>query len=82
MLPLLKYLTLPSYILITQIMKEGIVKFFNEVKKFGFIKDKDSDNEYFVHVSDLIDDIQENDEVTFEAKEGEKGLYAVNVKRI
>jgi cold shock protein len=82
LLPLLKYLTLPSYILITQIMKEGIVKFFNEVKKFGFIKDKDSDNEYFVHVSDLIDDIQENDEVTFEAKEGEKGLYAVNVKRI
>jgi len=63
-------------------MKEGTVKFFNEVKKFGFIKDKDSDNEYFVHVSDLIDDIQENDEVTFEAKEGEKGLFAVNVKRV
>jgi CspA family cold shock protein len=64
------------------IMKEGTVKFFNEVKKFGFIKDNDSDNEYFVHVSDLIDKIQENDEVSFEPKEGEKGLYAVNVKKI
>ena len=63
-------------------MKEGTVKFFNEVKNFGFIKDKDSDNEYFVHASDLIDKIQENDEVSFEPKEGEKGLYAVNVKRI
>ncbi|MCF8336321.1 MAG: cold shock domain-containing protein [Bacteroidales bacterium] len=63
-------------------MKEGTVKFFNEVKKFGFIKDSESDNEYFVHVSDLIDNIQEDDEVTFEPKEGEKGLYAVNVKRV
>ncbi|MFP4622009.1 MAG: cold-shock protein [Bacteroidales bacterium] len=63
-------------------MKEGTVKFFNEAKKFGFIKDKESDSEYFVHVSDLIDNIQEDDEVTFEPKEGEKGLYAVNVKRI
>jgi len=63
-------------------MKEGTVKFFNEVKKFGFIKDSESDNEYFVHASDLIDSIQEDDEVTFEPKEGEKGLYAVNVKRV
>ncbi len=63
-------------------MKEVTVKFFNETKNFGFIKDKDSDNEYFVHASNLVDKIQENDEVTFEPKEGEKGLYAENVKRI
>ncbi len=63
-------------------MKEGTVKFFDDVKKFGFIKDNNSDNEYFVHVSDLIDKIQDDDEVTFEPKEGEKGLYAVNVKRV
>ncbi len=63
-------------------MKEGTVKFFNEVKNFGFIKDSESDNEYFVHASDLVDKIQENDEVSFEAKEGEKGLYAVNVKKL
>ena len=63
-------------------MKEGTVKFFNATKGFGFIKDKDSDNEYFVHVSGLIDQINENDEVTFELKEGKKGLNAVNVKLI
>ncbi|GAF03555.1 cold-shock protein [Saccharicrinis fermentans] len=61
-------------------MKEGKVKFFNESKGFGFIKDNESDNEYFVHVTGLIDDIKEDDEVTFELKEGKKGLNAVDVK--
>ena len=62
-------------------MKEGIVKFFNETKGFGFIKDKESNNEYFVHVSGLIDKIKENDEVTFDLQEGKKGLNAVNVRK-
>lgn len=62
-------------------MKKGIVKFFNESKGFGFIKDADSPKEYFVHVTGLIDDIRENDEVTFELQEGKKGLNAVKVKR-
>ncbi|VAW24959.1 Cold shock protein of CSP family [hydrothermal vent metagenome] len=61
-------------------MQEGIVKFFNESKGFGFIKDKESNKEYFVHVSGLIDEIREDDEVTFELTEGKKGLNAINVK--
>jgi CspA family cold shock protein len=61
-------------------MKKGKVKFFNESKGFGFIKHSDSDEEYFVHVSGLIDEIREDDEVTFELREGKKGLNAVNVK--
>ncbi len=61
-------------------MKEGTVKFFNNTKGFGFIKDNEDDKEYFVHVSGLIDQIKEADEVTFELKEGKKGLNAVNVK--
>ena len=61
-------------------MKEGKVKFFNESRGFGFIKDSESDNEYFVHVSGINEEIQEEDEVTFELKEGKKGLNAVNVK--
>ena len=61
-------------------MKEGTVKFFNETKGFGFIKDSESDNEYFVHISGLIDKIKNDDEVTFELKEGKKVLNAVNVK--
>lgn len=61
-------------------MKEGTVKFFNESKGYGFIKDNESENEYFVHVSELVDRIKDNDKVTFELKEGRKGLNAVNVK--
>ncbi len=61
-------------------MNKGTVKFFNESKGYGFIKDQESDKEYFVHVSGLIDKINENDEVTFELQEGKKGLNAVNVK--
>jgi len=64
------------------IMKEGIVRFFDESKGFGFIKVKGSDEEYFVHVTGLIDQIRENDEVTFELKQGKKGLNAVNVKLV
>ncbi len=60
-------------------MKTGIVKFFNESKGFGFITEKEEDKDYFVHVSGLVDEIRDNDEVTFELKEGKKGLNAVNV---
>jgi CspA family cold shock protein len=61
-------------------MNKGTVKFFNEAKGFGFIKDEESSKEYFVHASGLHDQITENDEVTFELQEGKKGLNAVNVK--
>lgn len=61
-------------------MKKGTVKFFNDSKGFGFITEEGSNNEYFVHVSGLVDEIQENDSVEFELKEGKKGLNAVNVK--
>jgi cold shock protein len=63
-------------------MKEGTVKFFNESKGYGFIVDASSNQEYFVHVTGLVDEIRENDSVSFELQEGRKGLNAVNVKRI
>lgn len=61
-------------------MNNGKVKFFNESKGFGFIVDNESGKEYFVHISGLVDEVRENDEVTFELQEGKKGLNAVNVK--
>lgn len=61
-------------------MNKGIVKFFNETKGFGFIKEEGTDKEYFVHVSGLINKIKDNDEVTFDLEEGKKGINAVNVK--
>ncbi|NOQ24995.1 MAG: cold-shock protein [Bacteroidales bacterium] len=63
-------------------MNTGTVKFFNESKGFGFIKEDDSNKEHFVHVSGLIDEINEDDQVEFELQEGKKGLNAVNVKVI
>ena len=66
--------------LIKIIMNKGTVKFFNESKGFGFIKDDASEKEYFVHVTGLIDEIRENDQVSFDLQEGKKGLNAVNVK--
>lgn len=61
-------------------MNKGTVKFFNETKGFGFIKDEKSEKEYFVHSSGLNDTIAEHDEVTFDLEMGKKGLNAVNVK--
>jgi len=61
-------------------MNTGTVKFFNESKGFGFIKDEMSSKEYFVHVSGLKSSIRENDKVAFDLQEGKKGLNAVNVK--
>jgi CspA family cold shock protein len=63
-------------------MSTGTVKFFNNSKGFGFIKDSESEKEYFVHVSGLNDEVRENDEVTFDLQEGKKGLNAINVKLV
>ncbi len=61
-------------------MNKGKVKFFNESKGFGFITDGESGEDYFVHVSGLIDEIREGDTVEYELKEGRKGMNAVDVK--
>lgn len=61
---------------------QGTVKFFNETKGFGFIKSSDSGEEVFVHVSGLIDEIRENDQVEYEVERGKKGMNAVRVKLV
>lgn len=76
----IKFIYFVLLTIIIYLVKEGTVKFFNESKGYGFIKDNESDNEYFVHVSELVDRIKDNDKVTYELKEGRKGLNAVNVK--
>jgi CspA family cold shock protein len=63
-------------------MNKGTVKFFNDSKGFGFIVEEGSRKEHFVHISGLVDEIRQGDEVEFELKEGRKGLNAVNVRVI
>lgn len=64
-------------------MSKGTVKFFNDSKGFGFITEEGNNKEHFVHISGLIDEIREGDEVVdFDLTEGKKGLNAVNVKVI
>jgi len=57
----------------------GKVSFFDSSKGFGFIIDSENQEKYFTHISGIIDQISENDEVTFELEKGMKGMNAVKV---
>jgi len=62
-------------------MQKGTVKFFNEVKGFGFISPSEGGNDIFVHSTGLnTRSIRENDQVVFDVQKGDRGLNAVNVK--
>lgn len=61
---------------------KGKIKFFNEIKGFGFIAGEDG-KEYFVHSTGLLNGIsvREGDAVTFEIEQGNKGPKAVKVSK-
>ncbi|MFP3597230.1 cold-shock protein [Chryseobacterium sp. SIMBA_029] len=61
-------------------MQQGTVKFFNDTKGFGFITPSTGGPDVFVHTSGLVDTIRENDVVTFDLQNGNKGVNAVNVR--
>lgn len=63
------------------LIRKGVVTFFNESKGYGFIKDMESQESIFVHVNSLKDPIKENNMVTFEIEMSPKGPNAVNVKK-
>ena len=60
---------------------KGTVKFFNEGKGFGFIAGEDG-KEYFVHKTGVKEgvNLNENDSVSFDVEEGDRGPKAVNVE--
>jgi len=64
-------------------MTDGVVKFFNRMKNFGFITGDDG-KDYFVHVSGLKPGvaINEGDRVTFKVVQGEKGEKAEEVEKL
>ncbi len=63
-------------------IRKGKVAFFNDSKGYGFINDTETQERYFVHVNGLMQEVKENDKVTFELERGQKGMNAVKVKKI
>lgn len=60
--------------------QQGVIKFFNESKGYGFIVENETENEIFVHASGLNDKpVRQNQKVTFDIQNGKKGTIAVNV---
>lgn len=62
-------------------VRTGVVSFFNEAKGYGFIKDMQTQESIFVHINALTEPLKENNMVTFETEQSQKGLSAINVKR-
>jgi CspA family cold shock protein len=69
-----------------RVCPEGTVKWFDNKKGFGFIEPDDSGEDVFVHYSAVemegFKTLEEGDRVTFEVSQGEKGLRAINVRRM
>jgi cold shock CspA family protein len=61
-------------------VRNGVVSFFNEAKGYGFIRDLQTEESIFVHINALAGPLKENNLVTFETEQGQKGLSAINVK--
>jgi CspA family cold shock protein len=62
--------------------KQGTIKFFNKEKGFGFIRHDQSEQETFVHVSGLKQEVSEGDRVEFEIQDGRKGPVAIDVVKL
>lgn len=62
-------------------MKTGTVKFYNVAKGFGFIVEDGTGEEVFVHITGLVDQVKDKDQVTYDVEQGKKGMNAVNVRK-
>jgi cold shock CspA family protein len=63
------------------LIRQGTLSFFNDAKGFGFINDTVTGERIFVHMSQMMEPMQENDKVSFEVEKGDRGLTAINVKK-
>jgi cold shock CspA family protein len=61
---------------------KGRVEHFNETKGYGFIKDLQSVNKYFFHISNAPSDIAEGDQVSFSTEKSQRGMNAVNIEHL
>ncbi|MEJ0029872.1 MAG: cold shock domain-containing protein [Bacteroidota bacterium] len=65
-----------------QDVRTGVVKFFEKDKGYGFIKDSQSQEEYFFHYSSASFQVAQSQAVTFEIESGPKGLNAVRINKV
>ncbi|MEI6679119.1 MAG: cold shock domain-containing protein [Mariniphaga sp.] len=63
-------------------VRTGRIEFFNDSKGYGFIKENDTQEKFFVHVNGLLQEVKEGDVVTFELERGLKGMNAIEVKKV
>jgi cold shock CspA family protein len=63
-------------------VRQGMVKFFDTSKGYGFIKDDQSQEEMFFHHSSANFPIAQFDKVTFETEMGAKGMNAVRISKV
>ncbi len=64
----------------TPLRRRGFVKFINEAKKFGFVKDSITNAEFYFQTDRLDIDLREHDKITFDTIKGPKGKIAVNIE--
>ena len=64
------------------LIRKGIVTFYNDSKGYGFIKDQETQESIFVHANGLLDQVKENNKVTFTVEMGQRGPNAVQVKLV
>ncbi len=64
------------------VQRIGRIDFFDTSKGFGFIREEASQERFFVHVSGLLDEVKENDRVTYDVERGQKGMNAVRVRKV
>ena len=74
------FLHLASRLIFKFYPMQGTVKFFNDDKGYGFITPDDGSKDVFVHIKAVTGDIADGSSVSFDIKEGPKGLNAVNVQ--
>ena len=63
-------------------LRKGIVKYFNDEKGYGFIQDSETQERYFVHSSNLSEEVRENTKVTFKIGQGPRGPIAIEVDKV
>lgn len=64
-----------------ELIRKGVVTFFNTAKGFGFIKDLQTQESVFFHENQLSEPLKENDKLSYEVEMGAKGPIAVNIKK-